>query len=256
METQEAALKALDRDIHALTLDLVAAEKDLERLEGERPRWLDRLEVARFESTTAAAEETESSGELQRIETELATVTAGASRSSKARCARTRKAPAPRPRRWMRSTPRSPAIKVRVAERRQRHEGATRRWPASMRQLAEMASRAAAIAAELDETERERAALHAAVDEAQAQRVAREAQRQAVEVEIAAGARRARSRQRRGGGARPADARGARPARRRPQPVRAVRDHRWRRSGCAPRTWRTACGEVRHRPRRACAEPS
>ena len=53
-------------------------------------------------------------------------------------------------------------------------------------QLTEMASRAAAITAELEETERERASLHAAVDEAQAQRVAREAQRQAVEVEITA----------------------------------------------------------------------
>jgi len=45
-------------------------------------------------------------------------------------------------------------------------------------------SRAAASAAELNETERERGALHAAVDEAQANRAAHEVQRQAVEVEI------------------------------------------------------------------------
>jgi chromosome segregation protein len=183
LEEQETALKALDRDMHALTLDVVAAEKDLERLEGERPRWLDRLEIARFESTTAAADEAESIAELQRIETELAAATAeriglddalraqqeGAGAAAAAVDARTAEVT---------------GIKVRVAERRQRHEGAAaalRRFDA---QVAEMASRAAAIAAELDETQRERSDLHAAVAAAQAERTAREAQRQAMEVEI------------------------------------------------------------------------
>jgi chromosome segregation protein len=183
MEAREAALKALDRDMHALTLDLVAAEKDLERLEGERPRWLDRLEIARFESTTAAAEETESIGTLQRIETELVTVTQERAAIEDALRVSQEGATAAAARVDALNAEVT-GIKVRVAERRQRHEAANSAVARIKAQLAEMASRAAAVAAELGETERERAGLHAAADEAQAQRVAREAQRQAVEVEI------------------------------------------------------------------------
>jgi len=185
METQEAALKALDRDIHALTLDLVAAEKDLERLEGERPRWLDRLEIARFESTTAAAEEAESIGELQRIESELATATAERQALENALHAAQEAASATAGQVDALNAEVT-GIKVRVAERRQRHEGANAAVARFHTQLTEMAARAAAIAAELEETERERASLHTAVDDAHTQRVAREAQRQAVEVEISA----------------------------------------------------------------------
>src|SRR5262249_14125437 len=76
-------------------------------------------------------------------------------------------------------------IKVRVAERRQRHEGAAAAVSRFTAQRVEMAARGVAIAAELDETERERAALHGAVDAARAQRIEREAQRQAIELEIA-----------------------------------------------------------------------
>jgi chromosome segregation protein len=183
METQETALKGLDRAIHALTLDLVAAEKDLERLEGERPRWLDRLEIARFESTTAAADETESTGELHRVETELATVTREREALEDALRAHQEGATAAAVAVDTLNAEVT-AIKVRVAERRQRHEGATAALLRFDAQRAEMTSRAAAIAAELDATQRERTDLHAALDVAQAERTAREAQRQAMEVEI------------------------------------------------------------------------
>jgi chromosome segregation protein len=184
MDVQEATLKALDRDMHALTLDVVAAEKDLERLEGERPRWLDRLEIARFESATAAAEETESIGELQRVAAELSTVTH--ERESLEAALRAYQEGATAAAAWVDAlNAEVTGIKVRVAERRQRHESANSAVARFHAQRAEMTARAAAIAAELDETERERASLYAAVAEAQAQRVARDAQRQAVEVEIA-----------------------------------------------------------------------
>jgi chromosome segregation protein len=183
MELQEAALKTLDRDIHALTLDLVAAEKDLERLEGERPRWLDRLEIARFESTNAAAEEAESLAELQRIDTDLAMVTQERRTLEDALRARQEEASAAASRVDVLNAEVT-GIKVRVAERRQRHEGLNAAVIRLHAQLAEMSSRTVAITAELDETERERATLHAAVDEAQVQRTAREAHRQSVEMDI------------------------------------------------------------------------
>ncbi|MBI3784904.1 MAG: chromosome segregation protein SMC, partial [Deltaproteobacteria bacterium] len=68
--TEEMALNVLDADVHALTAKLIAAEKDLERLHAERPRWIDRLEVSRFESETARGEESESTsaGEIAKCQ--------------------------------------------------------------------------------------------------------------------------------------------------------------------------------------------
>ena len=52
LAARQGLLAEIDRDAHQLTLEYFGAEKDLERIESERPRWLDRLELARFESSS------------------------------------------------------------------------------------------------------------------------------------------------------------------------------------------------------------
>jgi chromosome segregation protein len=183
MVQQESALKALDRDTHALTLELVAAEKDLERLEGERPRWLDRLEVTQFEAINAAGEEHESSAELIRLDAELTAL--GAERAEREAALQT----------CQESTTLAAArvdalaadvtsIKVRVAERRQRQEAAAAALERLSAQREETARRAGSVATELQEAEGERATLESAVHEAEAQLVAQETNRQRLEEEI------------------------------------------------------------------------
>lgn len=184
MDEQESTLKALDRDTHALTLALVAAEKDLERLEGERPRWLDRLEIARFESTTAATEESDSSADLQRIEAELSALT-GEREALDAILRARQESAADTAARVDGLSGEVTTIKVRVAERRQRQAAAVAALAACKVQLEEHSVRDAAVAAELAETERERAGFQDAVAAAEAQRSTQLAQRQALESEIA-----------------------------------------------------------------------
>ncbi len=181
---QDDALRALDRDTHALTIELVAAEKDLERLEAERPRWLDRLEVARFESATAAAEEHESRAALQHVESALAALAEervsleAALRTCQERAAETAA-------RLDQVGSEVTGIKVRVAERRQRQEAAAAAVARYEAQSVELVTRAAAVADEAHETERERTGLQAAVAKAEEQRIAQEARRQVLDGAIA-----------------------------------------------------------------------
>jgi chromosome segregation protein len=184
MEQQDAALKGLDRDTHALTLELVAAEKDLERLESERPRWLDRLEVARFESTTAAAEESEAGTQAQAIGSELQAL--ATERQALETALQTCQQSAAAATACVEGlTSEVTGIKVRTAERRQRQEAAVAALSRLLVQRDETTARAASIAAELEETRREHAGLQTAARETEDLRVAQEARRRAVDVEIA-----------------------------------------------------------------------
>jgi chromosome segregation protein len=67
-----AALRELDAGVHQLTLDLVALEKDGERLEAERPRWTERLEISRHDSETLAREESAGRQEIEQLHIRLA----------------------------------------------------------------------------------------------------------------------------------------------------------------------------------------
>ncbi|MFI5364689.1 MAG: chromosome segregation protein SMC [Candidatus Binatia bacterium] len=184
MEEQEHALKALDRDTHALTLELVAAEKDLERLDAERPRWVDRIEVARFESTTAATEEAESHAELQRLDAELAAL-AGERERLEAGLRACQEGTAAAAARVDEINGELTGIKVRVAERRQRQEAAVAALGRLRVQGEDLTSRTALIATEREETQRERESLQTAAGDAAARLAVQEAQRHAVEAEIA-----------------------------------------------------------------------
>jgi chromosome segregation protein len=184
MDEQERTLKNLDQTAHALTLELVAGEKDLERLDGERPRWLDRLELARFESNTAAGEEAARSADLQKTEEEL--VQAHAQREGlEAGLRSTQESAALATARVDELNSELTSIKVRVAERRQHQEAAVSALARLGAQREELAARAAAVAAELEKTQHECAGLETAVQQAEAQRATQETQRQTVDGEIA-----------------------------------------------------------------------
>jgi chromosome segregation protein len=184
MNQEETTLKRIDQNTHALTLQMVTAEKDLERLEAERPRWLDRLEVVRFESTTVISEEQESDVELGRIGEALSASTA--ERESLEGLLRARREHAAAAAvRAAELGDNVTSMKVCVAERRQRHEAAASATGRFTAQIEELSSRLAAGAAELEETEAERAGLQVALYQAEAQRAAREAQRQDIEAQTA-----------------------------------------------------------------------
>ena len=183
MDEQEAALKNLDQTTHALTLQLVAGEKDLERLEGERPRWLDRLELARFESNTARDEEAARTVDLQKTEQELLQLHAQRQAlEADLRSAQERAAQATAGVDELQGA--LTGIKVRVAERRQRQEAAVTALARLSAQREELTSRAAAVAAELQETRHEHTDLQTAVQQAETQRAAQESARQITESEI------------------------------------------------------------------------
>ncbi|HUJ26401.1 MAG TPA: hypothetical protein VLW85_10300, partial [Myxococcales bacterium] len=183
LEEQETALQNLDRDTHRLTLELVAAEKDLERLEAERPRWLDRLEVARFESSRATAEENDCVVETQRLEGALAATALareGLEQTLRDRQAAVDAATA----RVDEIGSELTAIKVRVAEQRQRQEAALATLARLQSQAHEQTAREVALGNELEATEQERVNLQAALAEADAQRSAHEMQRRAIDEQL------------------------------------------------------------------------
>ena len=183
LEVEETALRNLDRDVHALTLDLVAGEKDLERLEGERPRWLDRLDVIRFESEALKNEQTEASSGLDQAQRNLAEATEW--RATEEATLRQRQQEAAVAAACVETlTAEVTAIKVRVAEGRQRHEAAMKALARLQQQLGEMSERAAALATEHESTEAEGMQLRGDADAAVRRREALVAERADVETQI------------------------------------------------------------------------
>jgi chromosome segregation protein len=181
----ERLLEGLDRDVHSLTLELVGAEKDLERLEGERPRWLDRLEVARFESAAAASDSADSVEQLQRCSQELAALEGQrAGLDSDLHAAQQRAAATST--RLDELNHAVTSLRVGVAERRQQDDAAAAALARLQAQLADVDGRRTAMAAEAQETAREYADRRAALADAEARRTTGEAQRQAMESQIAA----------------------------------------------------------------------
>ncbi len=76
LEADEAreseALRRLDAGVHELTLAVLAAQKDCERLEAERPRCVQRIDVVRLESDNGAREVTEVDAEIAQLRQRLA----------------------------------------------------------------------------------------------------------------------------------------------------------------------------------------
>lgn len=180
---EEAALKVLSADAHALTVELVAGEKALERLEAERPRWIDRLEVARFEAAAAASEAadsalllTEACRQAEALATERAEVE-GRLRECQGRTSEGAARVDALNREVL-------ALRVGVAQGRERIESARAAIDALGTRIGELRDREATLGREIERTDQERATLDAAAAEAAAGALRLAEERAAIEAEV------------------------------------------------------------------------
>jgi chromosome segregation protein len=165
LDAEHGALSKLDQETHALTLQVVAAEKDVERLADEIPRWIDRVEVIGFEVRSAATEEHEITIELGRIDAQLQSLTtrrreldnllSEASENSSAATLN------------LESLANAlTAVRVRIAQRQQRLEAVVAAAQRLQTQRQEMVSRGAAQEAEQRQAIDEHRGLCVQLDEA------------------------------------------------------------------------------------------
>jgi len=182
---EETALKTLDRDVHELTIELVAAEKDLERLEGERPRWVDRLDVVRFETEALSNDRNEADRGVEQAQRSLTEVAGWRSaEENQLRIRQEEVALATAAVEGLNAD--VTGLKVRVAESRQRHEAAVRTLARLSDQLREMTTRDAAIDRERQATDAEGLQLRSDAEAATTRRAALVAEREAVATRMAA----------------------------------------------------------------------
>ncbi|HUI27486.1 MAG TPA: chromosome segregation protein SMC [Candidatus Kryptonia bacterium] len=191
--SEEIALAALDQDTHAATLGLVAEEKDIERLEHERPRLIDRTELLRFEADALTAEDEQAAGELQRLHATLADYAAQqqAREHEVATCQADVDATTIRSETLATEVT---ATKVRVAERRERQHAAMAALKRIVLNRDELAEREQGLHAEHEETAREYASLQQSIVDGARIAAEQDAQRATLEtfvVEARAAAERA-----------------------------------------------------------------
>jgi chromosome segregation protein len=187
MTAAEDAVKSLGQDAHQLTVQIVAAEKDIERLEIERPQCCSRLDVVRYEIGSLAEEEHGAAAEeaAQRWRhDELAAHHRALDQALRERRAETDEATA----RLEALTAAVTAVMVRVAERRERQAATAAAVDGLHGQQAELLERLTALQTEREQTERERAALAEDIAAARAREAGQVAQRAALESAAAAGA--------------------------------------------------------------------
>lgn len=165
LASENDTLSTLDQETHALTLQVVAADKDAERLADEIPRWTDRVEVAAYEVGAAAIEEQEAKAELAQIEGRLHSLIISRARLDEVLVdANTAASAAFEDLESLSASLTS--VRVRIAERQQRLEAviaAARRLQA---QRQELVSRATALASEQQQAKEEHGDLCAKLEEA------------------------------------------------------------------------------------------
>ncbi len=184
MSAAEDALRALGEGLHDLTVQIVAAEKDGERLELEAPHLASRADVLRYEIETLTAEEraaTEAEVALRRSEVELAAEYERLDQALRMQRAEHDEAAGRAESLGAEVT----AVKVRVAERRERQQAAATAVEGLRDQQTQLATRIAALEHERAQAESEQAALRAELDAARAQAEAQLAQRSAFEQQVA-----------------------------------------------------------------------
>jgi chromosome segregation protein len=164
----DEAVKALGQDVHDLTVRIVGVEKDLERLELERPQCISRCDVIRYELSTLSIED-------EQAQTEASSVATQVSAAVEQREARQRLV-SEEQRNAEDVTGRVDGLleevtsrKVRVAERRERQQGAAAAVESWRRQQAELAARETALGEECASSERERDKLDEAMAAARRQ---------------------------------------------------------------------------------------
>lgn len=187
MTAAEEAVKALGQDAHQLTVQIVAAEKDVERLELERPQCCSRLDVVRYEIGSLAEEErtaaTDDAAQRRRHE-ELTARHHALEQALLERRAETDEAATRAEGLGATVT----AVKVRVAERRERQAATAASVEGLHAQQAALVERLTALQAEREQAERERAALEQDLASGRAREVEQVAQRGALEATVAGAA--------------------------------------------------------------------
>ncbi|MBX3024480.1 chromosome segregation protein SMC [bacterium] len=187
MTAAETAVQSLGEGAHQLTVQIVAAEKDIERLEIERPQCCSRRDVVRYEIESLLDEERAAAADevaLRQRHDELARQHQALEQALIERRAETDEAVA----RAEALTSQVTTVKVRVAERRERQAAAAAAVEALRRQQRELDERLTALQAEREQAEGERATLEQDVATARAREVEQVAQRAALEAAVAAGA--------------------------------------------------------------------
>ena len=184
----EEAVQALGQGSHELTVQIVAAEKDIERLEIERPQCLSRRDVVRYDIELLAAEAQTADDEAQQLRAGVAAL--DAARRELEQAVQTRR------REVEESGARSEAlvadvtaIKVRVAERRERQQAAAASIEALRRQQNDLGERLCALDSERAAAAAEHAQLERDIGDGRAREAAQLERRAALDAEVAAAAR-------------------------------------------------------------------
>jgi chromosome segregation protein len=158
----EARLHVLGEGSQDLAVRIVAVEKDIERLEMERPQCVSRREVARYErgacaedESAVAAERSDLHAQLAALETERGVLDEKLQQERAAG----EQAAADAERLAIELT----AGKVRFAERRERHQALLAQVESLSSRVADLDQRSATLADDLDQVERERADLETGI---------------------------------------------------------------------------------------------
>ena len=183
----EAAVKALGEGAHELTVRIVSAEKDVERLDLERPQCLSRREVARYEIEALLEDAAVAEQELGALRARLEHLGAQRQTLEEDAAARRREAEETA-RRAEDLNAEVTAMKVRVAERRERQQAAAARVESVRRQQGELAEREAASKADLANAARERDELERSIESGRAREAEQEQRRASLQGEVEAGA--------------------------------------------------------------------
>jgi len=185
LDEAEVAVRAVGEGAHDLAVEVVAAEKDIERIDLEIPDYKSRREVLRYEvenlmeeARTVADSLAEQQAEVARLEARSADIEQRTIDSRRQREELVGRADA------LRSD--VTAMKVRVAERRERKQSAVAALESLMEQQRGLAGRQLHLAGDLEACVREQDRLSADIEEAQ--RREREAQQRLEEIRGGLGA--------------------------------------------------------------------
>ena len=157
MTSAEEALKALGQGAHALTVQIVAAEKDVERLEFERPQCVSRRDVVRYEIETLLGEERSAATEETAVRERSSALSA--QHQSLDQALATHRLQADEAAGRVESLGATvTAVKVRVAERRERQQAAAAAVEGLRMQQVQLGERVTALESEREQAAREREA--------------------------------------------------------------------------------------------------
>jgi chromosome segregation protein len=189
----EDAVRSLGEGVHDLTVRIVGAEKDIERLDLERPQRLSRGEVVRYEIASLVEEDRAAQAEMAALSERLQEASSARQRLEREveeRRAGLDEVAAQVERRNAEVT----AMKVRVAERRQQNQAAADAVESWRRQQRELAERASRVGEEYTATERERTEIEASIAAAREQESAQLQRRAELEGDLAVAAEEAEGR--------------------------------------------------------------